>query len=499
MCRTMALFALTCLLVASAPAADENRTPVPPPAEVEKSTKLIRELFKEEYAKTQPKARLALIERLFKEAEETNDDPAGRYALYREVAELSAATGEVNSALEALNALHLRYRGVKPEQDEPVLKALTTKAAPAEALILANHLLRAVDDAVEADDLDSAERLAALAVTAANRAKVLRTSSLATARVKDVEAFKRDAPQVKAALKALENGPTDPAASAVAGKYYCFQREQWEKGLPLLVAGNDAKLKAVAEKDRAAPKEPTELLALADGWYDLEAPAHFKRSILGRAFTFYTKATPDLTGLNRTRAEKRVEELEKVVEARSPFEDFWGAVRTAVRGKDVEDLIPPGGLVGRKEFRDTPPTGGVLIGFNYAIHKLGPFGQEIIGYLQPIYLTPTGEKLGTGFGKAPAKPLTVKAKPGYAVGAVQVVGRGLVEGCAVTFMRIQGKGLNPADKYTAPVFGRSLEGSPVLGDGRPIVGLFGKFLERGADEFLSFGLVAAGPKPAKKP
>jgi hypothetical protein len=131
MYRTIALFVLTGLLVASARGADKERPPVPPPADVEKATKLVRELFKDEYGKTQPKARQALVEKLIKQAEETADDPVARYALYREAADLAAAAGEVTVSLGALDAIRARFSGVKSERDEPTLKTLATKGPTA--------------------------------------------------------------------------------------------------------------------------------------------------------------------------------------------------------------------------------------------------------------------------------------------------------------------------------------------------------------------------------
>lgn len=501
--RKMALFVLASLLAVSASAVGEDPAPVPvpPAADVENATKLIRDLFKDEYAKTQTKARQALAEKLFKQAEETNDDPAARYALYREAADIAANNGDAVLALEALGALHAKYSGVKLEQDEPVFKALATKSPTADALIVANHLLRAVDDAVTADELEVAERIAALAVTAANRSKNVRTSSLAVSRVKDVDAFKKDAPQVKAALKAVEKGGADAAALTAAGKYYCFQRGEWEKGIPLLQGSDDAKLKAVAEKEGAGPREAAELLAVADAWYDVGSalPAHLKRGALGRAFNYYTKAAPDLSGLHKTRAEKRLDELEKVVE-RSQIDEFWGAVRSAVRNKEVEELKPVGGAFGDKDWRETAPSGGVLIGFNVGLAKF--VNQDIIGALQPIYLTPTGEKLGTAYGKMPAKPTALKAKPGYAVGQINLRAGGGIDALSVTFMRIQGKALNATDKYESPSVGGQGGGrSPAIGDSRPIVGLFGKRESGGEEKITNIGLIVAGPKPTppKKP
>ena len=95
-----------------------------------------------------------------------------------------------------------------------------------------------------------------------------------------------------------------------------------------------------------------------------------------------------------------------------------------------------------------------------------------------------GEKLGTGYGKAPAKPLVVKAKPGYAVGAMRIHGGGLLEGYGLVFMRIRGRALDPADKYDSPWLGREVRAvdQPQVGDGRVVIGIHGKLRADGDEE-----------------
>ncbi|HEY1186832.1 MAG TPA: hypothetical protein VGE74_04200 [Gemmata sp.] len=491
------LLLLACSLRLSAD--EEPRVPLPPAEDVEKATKLVRELFKDEYAKTTSKARAALAAKLLKQAEETGDDPAARFALLREAADVAATVGEVDLTLAAVDALYGRYAGVKAEQVEPTLKMITVKAPASEAQTLANFLLKAVDDAVTADELNAAERLAKLAEQSAIRSKNVRTAGLAAARVKEVEAFKKEAEPVQAAQKALGANPNDATAAGVVGRYCCFQKGSWERGLPLLAASDDAKLKLVADKELAGPKEPTELVAVGDGWYDLgkTAPAHHKRAMLSRAHEFYTKAAPDLTGLTRTRVDKRLEELEKVTNGNSQHDELFAAARAATRSKEVENLEASGGFFAGKDYRDAPPAGGVLIGFRYGLRKYNN-DHDIVSYLQPIYLTPHGEKTGLGVGKAPAKPLTVKAKPGYAVGAVKTSGGGLMGAYGLVFMKIQGKGLNPNDKYESPVMGwdRGLRGGRTSGDGRPVVGVYGKWSTDGAD-VCSIGVVVPGKSPKK--
>ena len=500
MYRAPALFVLGCLLSLSVAYGDE-RVAIPPDEEIEKASKLVRELFKDEYAKTTPKAKLALAEKLFKQAAETPDNPAAQFVLLRETAELAAAGGNAELAIQAVEQIRTRFTGIKSEQIESLLKTVAAKASTPDAcLSLANFLLRMVDDAVVADDLEAAERLVKMASSAAFKSKNVRLAGLATERVKEVEGMKKDSERVKVALKTLETNPQDPAASTVVGKYYCFQKENWEKGLPLLAAGDDAKLKKVAEKELAKPKESAEVLAVADEWYEvgMAAPGGYaKRAMLERAYQFYAKVVSDLAGLNRTRVEKRMEELEKSLEGKGVYDDLWNTVRVAIRAKETEDLNPLGGALVQKAYRDLPPSVGVLIGFQYTTKKFAD--HDVMDYMRPIYLTPAGEKLGTGYGKVPAKFQVVKAKPGYAVAALKVRGGGLFEGYGITFMRIQGKGLNPADKYESAWMGRNIQtdGLPVVGDSRPVIGIHGKLRHDGDQEICTIGLIVAGPKPKK--
>jgi hypothetical protein len=317
--------------------------------------------------------------------------------------------------------------------------------------------------------------------------------------MKEIDAFKKEADAAKAALAKLEKVRNDPDAATVAGRYYAFQKDDWVRGLELFAIGSDAKLKAAAQKDLSEPKEPAEVLALADTWYDLgtAATGPARRAMLSRAYGFYSKAAPELIGLNRTKADKRLDELEKALEGRGLHEELWAAVRTAARTKDYEELAPLGGFIARKPYRVLAPGGGVLIGFHYTTKKFAD--HDVIDFLQPIYLTPMGEKVGTAYGKVPAKLLTVKAKPGYAVASLKVRGGGLFEAFGITFMKIEGKGLKAADSYESPLMGRNItpRGLPTIGDSRPVIGIHGKLNDDPDEGICSIGLIVAGPKPKK--
>jgi hypothetical protein len=82
--------------------------------------------------------------------------------------------------------------------------------------------------------------------------------------------------------------------------------------------------------------------------------------------------------------------------------------------------------------------------------------------------------------------MVVKAKPGYAVGAIYARGGGGFDAFKPIFMRITDTGLDTDDKYEGPHIGRKGGGDGTLGgDGSFIVGLHGKVNDKGKMEAMS--------------
>ena len=102
-------------------------------------------------------------------------------------------------------------------------------------------------------------------------------------------------------------------------------------------------------------------------------------------------------------------------------------------------------------FRDLAPAGSLLIGFDYSV--ISRTKVQKIGSLRPIYLLANGsKKLGDPHGEIRHRH-ALDARPGYAVGAVTVRGDLMLRGFQLTFMRIKGAGLDPADSYESDWIG----------------------------------------------
>lgn len=123
--------------------------------------------------------------------------------------------------------------------------------------------------------------------------------------------------------------------------------------------------------------------------------------------------------------------------------DIFNLIAKNVKANRVQ-VVEKGFVLGN-QLRDIPAEGGILIGFNASEGK-SAFGGMVDG-LQPIYLTRSGEKMGQWIGHAAAKPIVVKAKPGYVVGALQVKSGAAFDSLTVTFVRFSRDRIVPSDTY----------------------------------------------------
>ena len=118
--------------------------------------------------------------------------------------------------------------------------------------------------------------------------------------------------EVETAKTALKKNPDDPQANSIVGRYYCFERGDWERGLPCLAKAADGELSALARQETALPPVTADDRAKrGDAWWKLAQsrdPTE-KASLLVHAGTWYEQALGGLSGLEKVRIEKRLKEV----------------------------------------------------------------------------------------------------------------------------------------------------------------------------------------------
>ena len=129
---------------------------------------------------------------------------------------------------------------------------------------------------------------------------------------------------------------------------------------------------------------------------------------------------------------------------------------------------------------------GVLIGLRVGLGKF--FKNDVVKFVQPIYLTPQGKQYGDGFGGAVSDTYDVVAPPGYAVSGLSIRGGGGLDAITMEFSRLDGDCLDTRQKYvTGRIGGPGGGESFVGGDGTPLIGICGRTSEK--NEWLGLGAV----------
>ena len=297
-----------------APAVDVmKRAPVPAADKLKETEKLLKDLYKDQYAKKAPADRVTLARTLLDQARRTSDDPTARWIFYQEAQQLAAQNGDVATAFAAAEESS-RVFDIDPLTTRNALVTTIVKSAkaPEEFALLVEALDRFIDDLMAADQYDLADKTAVTALGASRRANDNRLVARMTVRTREVTEAKTRYGAMKGILQTLAKNPDDPGANLEMGQFLCFIKGSWDLGLRFLLKGSDAGLKALAEKELSIPTNPAEQVVVADGWYDLgdkEKVPYRKNQLLAHAREHYEAALPSAVGLFRPKIEKRLETI----------------------------------------------------------------------------------------------------------------------------------------------------------------------------------------------
>jgi len=289
---------------------NDKRLPVPDRTQQARAEQLIKDLYKAEYAKNQPEDVVALATKFLKQAPDTKDDVAARYVMLTEAARLAATGGAWKTAWKAVDDLASHFRVNPTDAKFALLDSIgrSTKT-PDQNQTLVDAILPLVNKALADEDHDLAIRLLKLAEPAAKAAEYPSLFSLVQDRARQVDNSKKHFEQFKQAALVLTQDSKNSDANLTAGKYLCFFKNDWAKGLQHLGLGSSTNLRVAAQKDLAGAASAAGQVEIGDSWWDLgEADRDgFQTELQDRACHWYRKAMRDVTGLTLTKVEKRID------------------------------------------------------------------------------------------------------------------------------------------------------------------------------------------------
>jgi hypothetical protein len=292
----------------SAPQAPVRKLPLPDAGALQRAERQIKDVFREEYARKIPAERANLAREFATLAVGTEDDPAARFVLLRESADLASGSGEIEAALETLELLGRSFEyDAGPSRTALYAAAARSAVRPEDCLKYAQLFLKLADEALAEERLEAADKAASEGLQMAKKAKNLSLVTRLDVRAKEIAERKSAQEVLRKAKETLAQNPRDPESNRILGEHECFIRGNWERGLDYLSRGSDVILQDAAKRDLARPATWADQIALGDAWWDLAEKKEdsVRTGIRRRADYWYEKGESQATGILRLRVTQR--------------------------------------------------------------------------------------------------------------------------------------------------------------------------------------------------
>jgi hypothetical protein len=470
---------------------NSDKKPLPSEAEQQDAMVLVREVYQSEFATAKTgEAKVALAQKMLKEA--PTDNEAQFFVVSRVARDIASGAGSIEVAAAAIDQIAGRFQIDALEMKlNAAVRAALKVTDRADRKAFAEFALPLVKAGLAADQFKLASTLARKAEPHARGARELALAKSLALQAEKAESLAARFKNVEVALATLNQQPNDAEANQIVGHYKCLAKGDWDGGLSYLALSSDATLKKLAVTDLGGADDSKGKAAIGDGWWDhaQQQTGATKDNLLRRAAFWYRQALEGTEGLVKAKLEKRV----AAAPAPLSSDGGVGGLPANVVFKMVKTARVGGGG-GNGFIEDRAPEGGYLIGFRAII------GGTNVAVLRPIY-TKDGKRqiLGKTFGM-PVDPRTgrpvngvaqqVVAKPGYAVGALNMNTGASVDSFRIVFMKVTPTGLDASDSYISEQLG-GVGGGPrtLSGAGNRVVGVYGY-----ADRYLyGMGLIVAVP------
>jgi hypothetical protein len=279
------------------------------PSDKERETTLakLKEIYKVEFERGNlPDERKWYLSFLLETAGKLHSDPTARYVLCREAFERAIEHKEFEKAAEAIDEMEetfaldgFRLRIHLLTEASRAVRNSTGRPA------LVRFAFSMADYAQAADRLAELARLVAIIEAHLNSMRS-DTRSAYSRRFRDLKETADELAPIAASREVLVKDPMHPGASLVDGKFRCFVRQDWERGLKLLAQSRHAALAAAAQRDLAGASNHEGEAEIAEAWFDLGITDLGLLGALIRAKHWFQLAAKTAPPMERLRYERRV-------------------------------------------------------------------------------------------------------------------------------------------------------------------------------------------------
>jgi len=288
-----------------------SKLPRPTPDKLAAAEKTFAEVMGAEItgAKTL-EAKSKLADKLLQLGAAPGQDAAGQFVV------LSAACTkavEFDQLLKGLALLEQRFAGDLTDVRLQGFEAVKGQINLQQIEKFGDTLLASIESAERTDRFGAADDLCKIGQAVGRKLNDRRFTDAFAERSARTDKLANAFSLVKPSLLTAQANPDDQEAAMRSGQYIAYVRNDWKAALPMLARTTDEELQALVQDDLKNPKEDSEILKLADRWWErAESSSALSQEGMRRRATHWYRVIPQgkLQGLEAQKVAKRIAETE---------------------------------------------------------------------------------------------------------------------------------------------------------------------------------------------
>lgn len=304
-----------------------KREPVPPVPELSAAQAKLREIYREKISEaTDSSDKAKLAGEMIATAETLEADPAGAYVLQRAALTLAVDAADAKELLKAIDQRVARFEVDSFEENLRWIQEFGEATASRDGSTvdgdsIVKRAIPVIYAGIRADQYMPSSLVARIANRFTDNSIEDNVSRLLTRLRSQLGSAKREYDKSVEDLEQYRIDPENKAAGAAVGRFLCFVKGDWEKGLPLIAEGPGGDLAEVARMDLRGAQRAIDQAAIGDAWWDLSERGNgiYRQGAQDRAVMWYTQAFERLPeSLDRIHVKNRLQEADET-DGRSPI------------------------------------------------------------------------------------------------------------------------------------------------------------------------------------
>jgi len=298
------------------PVATDDRLSVPDDAGLRDARARMTKIYRDEIRRAVThEQKNALAQDIIRQASAESDN-ALKYAMFDKARDIAIDLANPDAVVLVIDEMADKYQiDALKDKAQSLSRCAANIKTNDDAATIFEHAQDLYKQSVEEGRYRTAASFARVASRVAGRANRADAIRIVEQELRRIDTVVVEMDRADAAKEVLATNPDDGDANLHLGRFLCFYKEDWKRGLPHLAKSSDDEMKDLAARELAHDKSVDEQVQLADDWlkYGRRIGGPAGNSVTRWAQRRFEYVVNKVEGSERGRVQARLQEIDDLL------------------------------------------------------------------------------------------------------------------------------------------------------------------------------------------